>query len=364
MMGVSHLLASGTACSLALSTTDPTTILVGAVAGLLPDIDISSSWAGRMFPWISHYLERRFPHRSCTHSLLASCAVGAASLPVALLLGNSSYTLIYAFNIGYFCGWFVDVFTQSGVEMFYPSPVRCVCPGNRNYRLRTGSNTEYMVLAALTIIAFVIFNINSGGGIFIQFNRFIASPSGVLDIYNSFGANHLIAADITGVRASDRSQVKEKYIIIQSHGQGFLVQSTAGEIYKAGSEPDAQIVTKKIIANVGSRAITNIQALALEEELLEEVLAPFSRVGAMVFVSGQISVDDPESANLLLSPHEFPTIRASSAGNITLEAAPLALVLQTLTDQFATGQLQVKSIHVQTPTTTNPQTNSTETPSS
>lgn len=32
MMGVSHLLVSGTACSLALSTTDPTIILVGAIA--------------------------------------------------------------------------------------------------------------------------------------------------------------------------------------------------------------------------------------------------------------------------------------------------------------------------------------------
>jgi inner membrane protein len=39
--------------------------------------------------------------------------------------------------------------------MFYPSPVRCVCPGNRNLRLRTGSSAEYGVLVALTALAFL-----------------------------------------------------------------------------------------------------------------------------------------------------------------------------------------------------------------
>jgi inner membrane protein len=66
----------------------------------------------------------------------------------------------------------------------------------------------------------------------------------------------------------------------------------------------------------------------------------------MVFVTGQLTVDDPESIRLIQDPRQFPTIRASGAGNITLEAAPLATVQQVLGDQFATGQLQIRRIDV------------------
>lgn len=75
MMGVSHLLLCGTATSLILSTANPVILTVGAAAGLLPDVDISTSPAGRVLPWVSRWLERRFPHRSCTHSFAASLAI-------------------------------------------------------------------------------------------------------------------------------------------------------------------------------------------------------------------------------------------------------------------------------------------------
>jgi len=80
--------------------------------------------------------------------------------------------------------------------MFYPSPVRCVCPGNRKFRLRTGSNAEYGILALLVALAFLAFNVNSSGGILTQFNRLIASPSGVEHLYNESGSTHLITAHI------------------------------------------------------------------------------------------------------------------------------------------------------------------------
>jgi inner membrane protein len=346
MLGVSHLLISGTATSLILGTADPSVLLVGAIAGLLPDVDISTSPAGRVLPWVSTYFERRFPHRSCTHSLLATGIVAIAGYSLSLVGGDSILPYTTALSIGYFFGWFADVFTRGGVEMFYPSPVRCVCPGNRKYRLRTGSNAEYGILALLLAIAFFAFNINSKGGILTQFNQLIASPSGVEHLYNESGSTHLITAHIKGVATSDRSKVLGDYLIVEAHGQGFIVQSSTGQIYKAGTEPDAQIFTEKITADVGSTAITNIESLALDEEELGEKLNRFNRIGAMVFVTGQLTVDDPESIRLIQDPRQFPTIRASGAGNITLEAAPLATVQQVLGDQFATGQLQIRRIDV------------------
>jgi inner membrane protein len=63
MMGVTHLLISSITTSAVLGSADPAVITVGAIASLCPDVDISISPAGRVFPWISRYLEGRFPIR-------------------------------------------------------------------------------------------------------------------------------------------------------------------------------------------------------------------------------------------------------------------------------------------------------------
>jgi inner membrane protein len=343
MLGISHLLISGTATSLLLGTASPTIIAVGAIAGLLPDIDISTSPAGRILPWVSSFFESRMPHRSCTHSLVASGAIAIVGYGVALF--NPSFVnLVHALNVGYFFGWFADCFTRGGVEMFWPSPVRCVCPGNRDLRLRTGSNAEYFVLVLLIAIALFTFNVNNSGGLLTQFNRLIAAPSGVQKIYNESGSTHLIKANIKGVRTSDRSKVTGQFLIIQSLGTGFLVQADDGRIYKASSEPDAQIFLEEITADVGKSAITNIEAVSLDDEPIGSAIAKFNRTGAMVFISGQLSFDTLDGVSLPRDPYQFPFIRATDT-SITLEAAPLAIVQSKLGEEFATGQLQVKVIN-------------------
>ncbi|KOP24599.1 hydrolase [Hapalosiphon sp. MRB220] len=343
MLGISHLLISGTATSLLLGTASPTIIAVGAIAGLVPDIDISTSPAGRVLPWVSAFFESKMPHRSCTHSLVASAVIAAVGYGIALF-NPRLVNLVHAVNIGYTFGWFADVFTRGGVEMFWPSPVRCVCPGNRNLRLRTGSNAEYFVLVVLVAIALAVFNINNSGGLFTQFNRLIASPSGVQHIYNESGSTHLIKANIKGVRTSDRSKVNGQYLIIQAQGTGFLVQADDGRIYKASTEPDAQIFLEEITADVGKPAITNIEAVNLEDEPIGAALDKFKRTGAMVFVSGQLSVDSLDEVTLPRDPYQFPYIRASDS-TLTLEAAPLGIVQSQLGEEFAIGQLQVKVIN-------------------
>lgn len=343
MLGISHLLISGTATSLLLGTASPTIIAAGAIAGLLPDIDVSTSPAGRVLPWVSSYFEQRMPHRSCTHSLVASAVVATVGYGFALF--NPSFiNLVHALTIGYTFGWFADCFTRGGVEMFWPSPVRCVCPGNRNLRLRTGSNAEYFVLVVLMAISLATFNINNSGGVLTQFNRLIASPSGVQHIYNESGSTHLIKANIKGVRTSDRSKVNGQYLIIQAQGTGFLVQADDGRIYKAGIEPDAQIYLEEIRANVDKPAITNIEAISIEDEPIGIALDKFNRAGAMVFVSGQLSVDSLEDVRLPRDPYQFPFIRTTST-TVTLEAAPLSIVTKTLGEEFATGQLQMRIIN-------------------
>jgi inner membrane protein len=343
MLGISHLLISGTASSLLLQTADPVIIAVGAIAGLLPDVDVSTSPAGKVFPWISGYFQETMPHRSMTHSIVASAVVAIASYGTAIFIPQF-IPIASALTIGYTFGWFADCFTRGGVEMFWPSPVRCVCPGNRNLRLKTGSNAEYFILCILIAIALSAFSINSKGGILTQFNRLIASTSGVQGVYNSSGSTHKIVANIKGVRAGDRSKVDGQFQIIQPNGTGFIVlEPNTNKLYKAATDPDSQIVIEQITADVSTPAITTIESVFVEDQVIGEAIGKFNRTNTNVFISGDLSVEDFDTSILPRDPYQFKFIDASPS-NIKLEAAPLKVVIKFLGDEFASGSLQVRSI--------------------
>ncbi|MDM3853881.1 MAG: metal-dependent hydrolase [Aphanizomenon gracile PMC649.10] len=343
MLGISHLLISGTAASLLLQTADPVLIAVGAIAGLLPDVDVSTSPAGKVFPWISGYFQETMPHRSMTHSIVASAVVAIASYGTAIFIPQF-IPIASALTIGYTFGWFADCFTRGGVEMFWPSSVRCVCPGNRNLRLKTGSNAEYFVLCILVAIALSAFSINSKGGILTQFNRLIASTSGVQGVYNSSGSTHKIVANIKGVRAGDRSKVDGQFQIIQPNGTGFIVlEPKTNKLYKAATDPDSQIVIEQITADVSTPAITTIESVFVEDQVIGEAIGKFNRTNTNVFISGDLSVEDFDTSVLPRDPYQFKFIDASPS-SIKLEAAPLKVVMKFLGDEFATGSLQIRSI--------------------
>ena len=53
----------------------PVLIVFAAFFALLPDVDTTASHVGRLFPYASEQIERRWGHRTLTHSLLAVAAI-------------------------------------------------------------------------------------------------------------------------------------------------------------------------------------------------------------------------------------------------------------------------------------------------
>jgi len=70
--------------------------LIAAVASLLPDIDLPPARIGRLFWFVSVPLERRFGHRTITHSAIGIAAVALLAAPLwwvaPLYLGSSQKT--------------------------------------------------------------------------------------------------------------------------------------------------------------------------------------------------------------------------------------------------------------------------------
>ena len=123
--------------------------VLAAVASGLPDIDLPPAKIGRLFWFISVPLERRFGHRTITHSAVGLLAVALLALPLWLL--NPLY--FWAVLGGYWSHLWIDMLNIRGVDLFWPAPVRLVTPGNRNWRLPVGSKGEMILLSGLLVAA-------------------------------------------------------------------------------------------------------------------------------------------------------------------------------------------------------------------
>ncbi len=95
MMAVTHAMIAAAGCSLILGTANPMTLGLAVVGSQLPDLDPTDSTIGKTFFPISSWIEDRFPHRSITHSLLATAAIAAVALPVGHFLGGEERRLCY-----------------------------------------------------------------------------------------------------------------------------------------------------------------------------------------------------------------------------------------------------------------------------
>ncbi len=124
MMTPTHLAIAVAGTSLLLGTANPLALIIGALGSTLPDIDTSKSTIGRIFFPISHFIEQHLPHRSITHSFLATGIFTLVTYPITFVAKPLYWQ---ALVLGYFFGWFADVFTKSGVAAFYPSDSAVDC---------------------------------------------------------------------------------------------------------------------------------------------------------------------------------------------------------------------------------------------
>ena len=130
----------------------------------IPDIDTTTSTIGKIFYPISSWIEDRFPHRSVTHSLLATVAITILCLGIGhFFLGDMKIAIALPF--GHLLGCFSDTFTRQGVQLFYPNPAWAVSVSNPHRRLKTGSSGELWVLGIAIALLTLGIHLANGGGI-------------------------------------------------------------------------------------------------------------------------------------------------------------------------------------------------------
>ncbi|PTQ51909.1 MAG: Membrane-bound metal-dependent hydrolase YdjM, induced during SOS response [Hydrogenibacillus schlegelii] len=140
--GFTHLATGALAGMILYRTGADVSIAAATVIGsLLPDIDHPGSKLGRRVPVISHIMYL-FGHRGVTHSLLFVLILAAA--------GHFAWTPAYGLALGAAVHIAADMFTPSGVPLFWPL--------GRRYSLfgfRTGGVVDFLLgtaASALTVL--------------------------------------------------------------------------------------------------------------------------------------------------------------------------------------------------------------------
>jgi inner membrane protein len=347
MMTLSHIFISSLATAAITGSSDPIAIGIGGIAGLLPDVDGAKSPAGRILFPVSKYLEKHFPHRSFTHSILASIALSAICYGFSYA-GWLSIAHSHAIIIGYTAGYLADLVTKSGIQMLYPASLRCVVPGNRNLRLSTGSNAEYAILTIVLGILILVLNINTRGGMTSTLNEMLGTPRGVAELMNKKGNSQIIVM-VEGARTFDRSRVHDRFAVLdQKDRNTFIVHplDRPQDLYQVSNKPDgSQIYAERITAHEGQKIKIQSQFIRFnDEEIAPKLLSISQTAGAQIYLSGAIEIEDGADLTIDINPDRYPVI-VKRGSKLELDRCPLETFTNLIGDTWGTGQIAVKAIY-------------------
>jgi inner membrane protein len=331
MMSLTHAVISATATSLILQSADPVVLGVAILSSQLPDIDTTESTIGSMFYPIASWIEARFPHRSITHSLLATAAIALLTWLSWLILTYPVKVAI-AIPLGYFISCFADTFTKQGVQLFYPEPVWCVCGANPRRRLKTGGRGEYWVMAVSVVVLLISLHFNASGGIVQTATTSLGlKDPGIMRTYNQNAANHRIWATVEGYKSSDRSPVSGRFLVVGEDSGFILTDGT--KVHHVGKS----LITSSLKLEVGKPVTVTTGQLTFDDE---EVNPKLKTVTGEAYLNGSVDVDMPEAMPQVdTAAGEIISI---SGSKVTLNYCPVPQAMQALENQWAIGTLEVK----------------------
>jgi inner membrane protein len=134
----------------------PEYIAACALFSILPDIDATKSAIGKTLYPVAWIINRKFGHRTITHSLVFLAFVWLVMFALAKfqIIPNSELVKIAVFaTISHFV---FDMITVSGIPLLFPFfKNQCVVPGNVNFRFKSGEwKSEVIITAVCSVLLF------------------------------------------------------------------------------------------------------------------------------------------------------------------------------------------------------------------
>jgi inner membrane protein len=287
-------------------------ILVTVLGSVLPDIDLPKSIIGRIFPFISKPLERKFGHRTITHSLIgwliASVAFGLVVLGVVITKGATTAPLqdglairwISAFSIGYISHLILDMFNPRGSQLFWPNLGRDVIPRNVNFRPEVGSYGE--AIAFIIILVFLVASFPlSKYGVISSLRWLLATPDSVIQEYK--GLNTKLLIEFEGSLRETKEQIKGEAEVLDIDRKKLIILFN-GKVYSLTDEYSGDIISTKTRFKKTNIPL-KIETMEFTNETREKLLKLIPKGG---LISGEIYL--PQGLDIVQknAVNSFPSI--------------------------------------------------------
>jgi len=287
-----------------------TIILVAIFGAIMPDIDHPKSVIGKLFYPVSSYLERRYGHRTITHSFIgwaiASLAFAALVLICYLALGfylsfdigilSLAPRWIAAFSISYFSHLVLDMFNPRGSQMFWPDTGRDVLPKNPKFRPESGSKEEIFIFIILFFLMLLAFPI-SKYGIASSLRWFMATPGSAMQEYKTMKTHAYL--EFTGVFSDTKEPIEGigEILDVQSSRLVILYKPAlsgveGGDIYTLSDELSADILASHVRIKNTKQPIV-VTKKEFKDESRDDLLA---QIPSGALVSGTVHL--PESMDI------------------------------------------------------------------
>lgn len=267
------------------------TILAVSFGALLPDIDLPSSVIGRVFYPISTWINRRYGHRTITHSLFALLLFGSNAL-IGYTFGINIPAFIF---LGYFSHLLIDMLTPMGVMLFFPNPMQFVALGGG---IEVGSIKEIVlfvgILLVLSALAYLsIENVSIrlylenlfGGGLDMEVRKYLQlDRTNFVDIF------------VKGYWSSSNSYVELEGTVIDGYNSLLIVYSD-GYLYRI-SETESSINFPDIelrsdIATINEEIVIPPKVFVDYNEFLSAINEnEFTLVSGRLYLAKQLSAQE------------------------------------------------------------------------
>jgi inner membrane protein len=241
---------------------------------------------------MSKPLERRFGHRTLTHSLMMIVILAIAGIPIYFLKQD-----IYICSIiGYASHPLLDTATINGVKLFYPfSKVKCVFPMEVNhphaYRMQTGSKTDLALSVIFFTACIPLLFIASQG-----YERFIRSTQQSIEAavrdYNEYSKDYVVNADIQAFEMLTKRPLTGTFEIIGAlNPQTLIFRDSDGKLHTIGKSFQADYVAEKILCQKGSPAFASIRTIDVSNQMLSQMISILDTISENYFFGDLLAAD-------------------------------------------------------------------------
>ena len=369
MMALTHV-AVGTLGYAGLATlfgaeVSPPVLGAAALGSLLPDVDTPSSRAGFCVYPLALWLERKFGHRTVTHSI---AGIGFCALVFSPLL---FFVHLHVLFIALVCGFCFhlagDACTKAGIPLMWPRRERWVFPGDAKFRLKTGSVAEWIVLGMVMMVAVLVLPVARMGP-----RRWLHVVRGDIGSavrdQEDFAGRFATEADVEGYDVLTHKLVTGRFpvaglqgdsgLLIQRDGALWMVSKTATSADPFRIEPrkvrvyavrpletrqETLLASNITLSAVADRIVTPIDAMPppWERPAREDFSVPDIRVSGVAhcfpFAKGSDAPrDQPNKPGIkrvefgggdLLTLRDANIFDLRSCGGVTIRTASLSLTI-------------------------------------